>query len=83
MPGNDAIELEAEVTAVLPVGRYRVRLANAHELVARVVRRLQERLGPLAAGDVVQISVSPGDFSQGLVTAVLKRITKHESSRIS
>lgn len=83
MPGNDAIELEAAVTAVLPAGRLRARLENGHELIARIPRRNQERLGAVGVGDSVLVTVSPGDMSQGVVGTILKRIKKHESSRVS
>jgi translation initiation factor IF-1 len=83
MPGNDAIELEAAVTAVLPAGRLRARLKNGHELIARIPRRSQERLGAVGVGDSVLVTVSPGDMSQGVVGTILKRIKKHESSRVS
>lgn len=83
MPGNDAIELEAAVITVLPAGRLRARLANGHELIARIPRRRQERLGAVGVGDSVLVTVSPGDMSQGLVGTILKRIKKHESSRVS
>jgi translation initiation factor IF-1 len=83
MPGNDAIELEAAVIAVLPAGRLRARLPNGHELIARIPRRSQERLGLVDVGDSVLVTVSPGDMSQGVVGTILKRIKKHESSRVS
>jgi len=83
MPGNDAIDLEAEVIGLLPAGRLQVRLANGHQLVARVVRRRQAELGLVTVGDRIQLSVSPGDFAQGVVKNILKRITIHESSRVS
>ena len=82
MPGDDAVELEGEVTGVLPQGRYRVRLANGHQLVARVARRQAEELGYVVCGDRLILSVSPSDFSQGMVRQNLKRNTKHESSRV-
>lgn len=83
MPGNDAIELEAAVITVLPAGRLRARLINGHELIARIPRRSQERLGGVGVGDSVSVTVSPGDMSQGVVGTILKRIKKHESSRVS
>lgn len=73
MPGNDAIELAGTVMEVLPAGRYRVRLANGHRLVARVVRRRQAELGPIRIGDRLTMLVSPGDMSQGIVENILER----------
>ena len=75
MPGNDAIELEAEVTGLLPAGRLRVRLTNGHQLTARVLRRSQAQIGSLAVGDRLLVNVSPSDMSQGVVQKVLNRIT--------
>ena len=82
MPRDEAIELEGEVTGILPQGRYRVRLANGHQLVARVARRCADELGPVVCGDRLKLNVSPSDFSQGRVRQILKRNTKHESSRV-
>jgi translation initiation factor IF-1 len=73
MPGNDAIELAGTVMEVLPAGRYRVRLPNGHQLVARVVRRRQTELGPIRIGDRLAMLVSPGDMSQGIVENILER----------
>lgn len=83
MPGDDAIELEAEVIAVLPAGRLRVQLANGHRLVARVIRRRQASVGPVQAGDRLAVVVNPGDFSQGVVEQILNdKTTKHESPSV-
>lgn len=71
MPGNDAIDLATEVIAVLPAGRLWVRLSNGHELVARVVRRRQAEFSALGPGGRVLVSVSPCDFSQGVVQKIL------------
>lgn len=83
MSGDDAIEVAGDVTGVLPAGRYRVVLSNGHRLVARVPRRRLEDMGEICPGSRVRLSVCPGDMSQGLVVEVLKRITRHESSRFS
>ena len=74
MPGNDAIKLEAAVVEVLPAGRVRVRVANGHQLVARIVRRRQAELGLVSVGDRVVVAVSPSDMSQGVVKQILNSI---------
>lgn len=75
MPGNDAIELEGTVTAVLPAGRYRLRLRNGHELVARVIRRRQSEFEVVGVGDRLAVAASPSDMSQALVEKILERNT--------
>lgn len=71
MPGNDAIEVAGAVTRVLPAGRFRVVLANGHELVARVLRRQLQLMGEIAPGSRLRVSLCPSDMSQGLVVEVL------------
>jgi translation initiation factor IF-1 len=75
MPGNDAIKLAGTVIEALPAGRYRVQLVNGHCLVARVVRRRQQEIGPIPNGDRVWMAVSPSDMSQGVVEKILERKT--------
>lgn len=75
MPGNDAIELAGAVIATLPAGRYRVRLGNGHQVVARVVLRQQAEFGSISVGDQLLMAVSPSDMSQGVVKKILERKT--------
>jgi translation initiation factor IF-1 len=44
-----------------------VQLANGHTLVAHLPRRLRETAAPMAAGERVQLRVSPCDLSQALI----------------
>jgi translation initiation factor IF-1 len=71
MPGGDLIGVEGTVVAGLPGGRYRVVLANGHELIARIPRRHQAEPAQFRRGDRVNVEVSPCDFSQGRIKSVL------------
>jgi translation initiation factor IF-1 len=64
------------VIEALPVGRFRIQLANGHQLVARVLRRDAERLFGIQAKDELEVRASPGDMSHGTVEKILK--TKQE-----
>jgi translation initiation factor IF-1 len=57
---------------------FRARLPNGHELTAIVTREVSGTpLAGLRAGDVVELDISPADFSRGFVRAV--ELKRHES----
>ena len=56
---------------------FRARLPNGHELTAVVTREGAASWPDLEAGDVVDLDISPADFSRGFVRAVASR--RHES----
>ena len=68
MPRDDAIEVEGVVTEVLPNTVVRVRLPNGHEIQAHRARRFRESGIELAAGDRVQVEMSPFDMALGRIT---------------
>ena len=72
MSGTDAIRVAGTVIEALPQGRFRVQLANGHQLVARVLRRDAGRLASVGLGDVLDLRVSPGDMSHGTIDKILE-----------
>ncbi len=66
MPGPDAFRVEGIVTAALPNGTYRARLANGHELLAFVPGRKRNTVR-LVPGDRVRLQLTPYDLSTGRI----------------
>ena len=74
MPGQDAIEAEGRVIAVLPQMIFRVELPNRHCIMAHVSKKLRTAAASLAVGDRVKLEMTPYDFSQGRIAAIEKQI---------
>lgn len=71
MPGEDVIEAEGTVMEVLPNARFRVELANRHQLMALVPRRHRQQMAGLKAGDRVVLGLSPFDLSKGIIQSIV------------
>ena len=74
MAGESAFLVEGVVTAALPNGTYRVALANGHDVLAFVTRRLKKTLAALRPGESVRLQMSPYDLSQGRIVVGTKQI---------
>jgi translation initiation factor IF-1 len=68
MPKEELLEFEGIVTDVLPEGRYRVRLANEHELIAYTAGRMKRNRIRTLVGDRVTVEVSSYDLDKGRLT---------------
>ena len=69
MPRNDVLRAEGKVTEVLPDWKFRVELPNGHRLMGFVVGKQRESLGQLAAGQRVNLEMSPYDLSKGRIVS--------------
>ena len=58
---ESAIELEGTVTAVLAGTMFRVKLPNAHEVLAHISGKMRKRFIRLVVGDRVKVEMSPYD----------------------
>jgi translation initiation factor IF-1 len=56
-----AIELEGTVTSVLAGTMFRVKLPNAHEVLAHISGKMRKRFIRLVVGDRVKVEMSPYD----------------------
>jgi len=65
---EEGIELEGEVTEVLPGGMFRIELPNEHEVLATIAGRLRRRRIRVVLGDRVKVEVSPYDPTRGRIT---------------
>ena len=65
---DDFLEMEGEVTEVLPGTTFRVRLANGHEVLAHLAGRLRMHRIRLMLGDRVKVQMTPYDLTKGRIT---------------
>ena len=68
MAKEEGIELEGEITEVLPGGMFRIELPNEHQVLATIAGRLRRRRIRVVLGDRVKVEVSPYDPTRGRIT---------------
>jgi translation initiation factor IF-1 len=66
--GDDMIELEGKVVAVLPGTMFRVQLDNGHIVLAHLSGKMRKRFVRIAAGDTVKMEMSPYDTDKARIT---------------
>lgn len=66
MRNADIVRVVGDVVKCLNHGRFVVRLANGHEIVARVTVKRRSTL-EIESSDRVEVSLSPADMSQGKI----------------
>ena len=59
---DDTIEVEGKIVTVLPGTMFRVELANGHTVLAHISGKLRKHFIKIAAGDKVQMEMSPYDL---------------------
>ena len=65
---KDFIELEGEVTELMPATTFKVQLANGHEILAHLSGKMRMNKIRLLPGDKVKVQMSPYDLTKGRVT---------------
>jgi len=65
---EDLIELQGVVTEVLAGGNYKVKVAENHEVLARLNGKMRQFRIRVIQGDRVTVGVSPYDLKRGLIT---------------
>lgn len=68
MAENDSIEVEGEVTELLPNTKFRVRLSNGHQILAHISGKMRMNFIKILPGDKVLVEVSKYDLSKGRIT---------------
>ena len=68
MPKEEFIEFEGTVIELLPEGRYRVQLDNAHVVLAYTAGRMKRNKIRTLFGDRVTVEMTPYDLSKGRIT---------------
>ena len=64
---EDAIEVEGNVTVVLPGTMFRVELDNKHLVLATISGKMRKRFVRLTVGDRVKIEMSPYDLDKARI----------------
>ena len=65
MPKEEFIEFEGTVIELLPEGRYRVQLDNAHVVLAYTAGRMKRNKIRTLVGDRVTVEMTPYDLTRG------------------
>ena len=68
MAGKDTIEMQGEVTDVLPNTVFRVKLENDHVITAHISGKMRKNYIRILNGDKVTVEMSPYDLSKGRIT---------------
>src|SRR5215468_7677188 len=68
MAKEEPIQLEGQVTEVLPNATFRVQLTNGHNVLATLGGNMRRFRIRVLAGDRVTIEVSPYDLTRGRIT---------------
>jgi translation initiation factor IF-1 len=67
MAKEELIEMNGQVTEMLPDQRFRVDLENGHKLIAYTAGRMKKHFIRILAGDKVTLELSPYDLTKGRI----------------
>lgn len=68
MIGSEIIEVEGEVTELLPNTKFRVKLPNGHQIIAHVSGKMRMHFIKILVGDKVLVEISKYDLTKGRIT---------------
>jgi translation initiation factor IF-1 len=68
MAKEDLLEMNGEVTELLPNAMFRVRLDNEHEILAHTSGKMRKNRIRVLVGDRVTVEMTPYDLSKGRIT---------------
>mgnify|MGYP000434881783 FL=1 len=63
----DVIEVEGEVTELLPNTKFRVKLKNGHLVIAHISGKMRMHFIKILPGDKVTVEISKYDLSKGRI----------------
>jgi translation initiation factor IF-1 len=69
---EEHIEVEGNVSVVLPGTMFRVKLDNQHEVLAHISGKMRKRFIRLTVGDRVKMEMSPYDLSKARIVYRLR-----------
>ena len=64
---KEIVKFEGEVLEALPNATFRVKLENAHEILAHISGRMRVNYIKLLPGDKVMVEMSPYDLTKGRI----------------
>ena len=67
MPDKDTIEVEGEVTELLPNTKFRVKLPNGHSVLAHISGKMRMHFIKILPGDKVLVEISRYDLDKGRI----------------
>lgn len=65
---QDIIEVEGEVTELLPNTKFRVKLPNGHKIIAHISGKMRMHFIKILPGDKVTVEISKYDLNKGRIT---------------
>ena len=65
---EEPIALPGTVTQVLPGTMFRVALANGHEVLAHISRKMRKNFIRISIGNKVDVEITPDDLSKARIT---------------
>jgi len=68
MSENDIIEVEGEITDLLPNTKFKVKLPNGHSIIAHISGKMRMHFIKILPGDKVLVEISKYDLSKGRIT---------------
>lgn len=67
MGSKDFIEMDGEVTELLPSASFKVLLENGHQILAHISGKMRMNKIRLLPGDKVRVQMTPYDLTKGRV----------------
>jgi translation initiation factor IF-1 len=67
MAGANAFKVEGQIVEVLSERVFRVQLPNGHRLLGFIPGKTRKLVPRFAAGDIVNLQLSPYDLSEGRI----------------
>jgi len=68
MSNGETIEVEGEVTELLPNTKFKVKLPNGHHVVAHISGKMRMHFIKIIPGDKVLVEISKYDLGKGRIT---------------
>ena len=64
---KDFIEMQGEVTELMPAATFKVKLENDHEILAHLSGKMRMHKIRILPGDKVKLEISPYDLNKGRI----------------
>ena len=67
-PSKEFIEIDGEVTELLPAASFKIKLENGQEILAHLSGRMRMNQIRILPGDKVKVQMTPYDLTKGRIT---------------
>ena len=82
MSGEEVIEVEGKITAVLPSTMFRAELENGHQVLAHISGKLRKHFIKITVGDIVKMEMSTQDLQKARIVYRLKNAEVNRNAPI-